>query len=56
MEDLTAKFHEGLSSGAAINLREFEKVSLISNPSVPCLVFHLYACYLTNQLNHARLV
>ena len=60
MEDLSQELHKNLSSGAAINisgyLRDFEYHSLFSTPTTASLIFHLFSCYLTDELQNARLL
>lgn len=60
MENLYQELANNIHSGAAVSisqyLREFERISLSNASTKESLIFHLFACYITDQLSHARLL
>jgi CSN8/PSMD8/EIF3K family len=60
MEDLSEELRKNLKSGAVLNisyyLRKFEENSLQAAPTTEIYILHLFAYYLTNNLQDARLL
>lgn len=60
MEDLYRELSKNLNSGAAVSisqyLRKFEELEYISDSSKESLIFHLFSCYITNNLVHGKLL
>lgn len=60
MEDLYRELSKNLNSGAAISisqyLRKFEELEYTSDFSKESLIFHLFSCFITNNLVHSKLL
>jgi hypothetical protein len=60
MEDLYSELARNLNSGAAVSisqyLRNFEELEYTSESSKESFIFHLFACYITNNLVHGKLL
>ena len=60
MEEPYRELAQYLHSGAAVSisqyLRKFEEDELIKSPSKETFTFHLFACYITGNLIHSKLL